>query len=61
MIDQPGYAPRRSFSPRTVQEIRIGMTDMPTLRKKYDLGEQEVMLLIYTGDGFIDQFGRVKE
>lgn len=62
MIDYaPGYAPRRSFSPRTVQEIRAAQSDIPTLRKKYDLSETEAHLLIYAGDQFIDQFGRVKE
>ena len=62
MIDHtPGYAPRRSFSPLTVKEIRAAQTDLPTLRQKYDLGEHEARILVYAGENFIDQFGRVRE
>ena len=62
MIDPtPGYTPRRSFSPLTVKEIRTAQTDLLTLRRKYDLGEHEARILVYAGEAFIDQFGRVRE
>ena len=58
---EPGYTPRRSFSPVTVQEIRLALTPMPRLRVKYDLGEQEARLLMFTDDPYIDQYGRIAE
>lgn len=62
MIDpSPGYTPRRSFSPITVQDIRLAQIAIPRLKQKYDLSETEAHLLVYAGDAFIDQFGRVAE
>lgn len=62
MIDPiPGYAPRRSFSRVTVKEIRLAQIDIPTLKRKYDLSDVEAHLLIYCGEQFIDQYGRVAE
>lgn len=55
----PGYSPRRSFSPRTVFDIRNAQTPLPELRKKYDLDEIEARLLVYTEN--LDPYGRVAE
>ena len=52
-----GYVPRRSFSPRTVFDIRAAQVNLADLRKKYDLDEIEVRLLVYAEN--LDQFGRV--
>ena len=49
--------PRRSFSPRTVFDIRGATVNLPDLCKKYDLDEIEVRLLVYAEN--LDQFGRV--
>ena len=54
-----GYLPRRSFSPRTVIDIRTASIPLPELRKRYDLDEIEARLLVYAEN--IDQFGRIAE
>ena len=54
-----GYLPRRSFSPRTVIDIRTASVPLPELRKRYDLDEIEARLLVYAEN--IDQFGRIAE
>ena len=59
MIDPPGYAPRRSFSPKTVADIRAAQVPLPQLRAKYDLDEIEARLLVYAET--VDQFGRIAE
>lgn len=62
MIDpSPGYTPRRSFSPVTVKDIRLAQVAISQLKQKYDLTETEAHLLIYAGDQFIDQYGRIAE
>ena len=54
-----GYTPRRSFSPRTVADIRAATIPLPQLRVKYDLDEIEVRLLVYAEN--VDHLGRVAE
>ena len=58
MRDDVGYAPRRSFSPKTVADIRAATIPLPQLRAKYDLDEIEARLLTQAD---VDLFGRVAE
>jgi len=56
-----GYVPRRSFSPRTVIDIRTATLSLPELRKKYDLDDIEARLLTQVDDDKIDFYGRIAE
>jgi len=59
-VTEQTYAPpRRSFSPRTTQDIRLGKVSVAKLIAMYDLDRIEVRLL--TQAEKVDQFGRIAE
>ena len=54
-----GYIPRRSFSPKTVADIRAATIPLSQLRAKYDIDEIEARLLVQAEN--VDLFGRIAE